>query len=72
MALPVSRYKKSYANKVLDAYIDEVEDIRYRIQKDFGDMDLENASARSHMEDCVGQMTALCDALIFEIYSQKL
>lgn len=72
MALPVFRYKKSYANKVLDAYIDEVEDIRYRIQKDFGDMDFENASARNDMEDCVRQMSALCDALIFEIYSQKL
>ncbi len=72
MGFLVQRYKKSYANKVLDAYIEEVEDIRYRIQKDFSDMDFENASARNGMEDCVRRMSALCDALIFEIYSQKL
>lgn len=67
-----ARYKKSHANKVLDAYIEEVEDVRYRIQKDFEDMDIENASARNDMEDCVQRMLAQCDSLIQEIQGQKL
>ncbi|MDE7062730.1 MAG: hypothetical protein K2O73_05750 [Lachnospiraceae bacterium] len=67
-----ARYKKSYANKVLNAYIEEVEGVRYRIQKDFEDMDFENASARNDMEDCVQRMLAQCDSLIQEIQGQKL
>lgn len=66
------RYKKSYANKVLDAYIEEAEGVRYRIQKDFADMDFENASARNDMEDCVQRMLAQCDSLIQEIQGQKI
>lgn len=66
------RYKKSYANKTLDAYIAEVEELRYRIDKDFADMDFANASARNEMEDIIRRMMAECDRLISDIRMKKI
>lgn len=66
------RYKKSYANAMLDKYIGEVEEIRYRIEKDFPDMDFANASARSEMEECIIRMLSYCDGLISDIQAHKL
>lgn len=66
------RYKKSYANKTLDAYIAEVEELRYRIDKDFTDMDFANASARNEMEDIIRRMMAECDRLISDIRMKKI
>lgn len=66
------RYKKSYANKVLDAYITEIEAVRERIRKDFLDMDFSNASARNEMEESVAAMLMECDNLISDIELQKL
>ncbi|MDE7062794.1 MAG: hypothetical protein K2O73_06080 [Lachnospiraceae bacterium] len=66
------RYKKSYANKTLDAYIAEVEELRDRIDKDFTDMDFANASARNEMEDIIRRMMAECDRLISDIRMKKI
>lgn len=66
------RYKKSYTNKTLDAYIAEVEAVRDRILKDFTDMDFENASARNEAEDCVQRMAAECDRLLYDIRTKKV
>lgn len=66
------RYKKSYARKKINAMIDEVESIREHLIKDFGDMDLENASVRHEIEEYVNAAVRGCDALAEELRRHRM
>lgn len=68
----MDRYKKSYANKLMNAYIEELEDIKRDVCKSFQDMDLANASVQNEMEKIIGHITWECDSLISAIEIRKL
>ena len=68
----MGRCCKKYLNKMLDAYQEELADISKAIQKNFEDMDFENAKTREDMELIVGNMRAACEALKSTIASQKV
>ncbi|NLK79068.1 MAG: hypothetical protein GX284_15455 [Clostridiales bacterium] len=68
----MGRCCKKYLNKMLDAYQEELADISKAIQKNFEDMDFENAKTREDMELIVGDMRAACEALKSTIESQKV
>lgn len=68
----MDRYKKSYANKLMNEYIEELEAIKRDICKNFQDMDLTNASVQNEMEEIIGYITWECDSLISAIESRKL
>lgn len=68
----MGRCCKKYLNKMLDAYQEELADISKAIQKNFEDMDFENAKTREDMELIVGDMKAAYEALKSTIASQKV
>lgn len=68
----MDRYKKSYANKLMNAYIEELEDIKRKVSRNFQDMDLTNASVQNEMEEIIDCITWECDSLISAIESRKL
>lgn len=67
-----ARYSRRYANRLLQAYIDEIEEVREKVEKDFAEKDFENASARDDMEDCVRRIRSECNYLIAQIQIQML
>ena len=68
----MGRCCKKYLNKMLDAYQEELADISKAIQKNFEDMDFENAKTREDMELIMGDMKATCEALKSTIANQKV
>lgn len=68
----MGRCCKKYLNRMLDAYVEDLEDIKNRIVKDFTDMDFENATTRTEMQDVVYQMVAHCDNIKNNIENLKV
>lgn len=68
----MDRYKKSYANKLMNAYIEELEDIKRKVQKNFQDMDLANADLQDEMQEIIDGITWECESLRSAIESRKL
>lgn len=62
-----NRYKKSYAERLVSNYIEEIERQRNSMRKNFEDMDFVNANARDEFEKIVTCMTDNCNSLINEI-----
>lgn len=56
----MGRCCKKYLNKMLDAYIEEIEDISRTLQKNFEEMDFENARTREDMQVVVDNMKSTC------------
>ena len=66
-----SRYKASYAQRLVNNYIAEIERQKASIDKNFRDMDFENADARDEFEDKKNSMINECDNLINLIKAYK-
>lgn len=54
---------RDYCNRLVSNYLDEIEKQKGKISKNFGDMDLKNASIQKDMKNVVDEMTSLCDSL---------
>ena len=68
----MGRCCKKYLNKMLDAYEEELTDISKAIQKNFEDMDFENAKTKEDMELIVEDMKTACAALKRTIANKKV
>ncbi len=68
----MDRYKKSYANKLMNAYIEELEDIKRKVQKNFQDMDLANAGLQDEMQEIIDGIIWECESLRSAIEGRKL
>lgn len=68
----MGRCCKKYLNKMLDAYEEELTDISKAIQKNFEDMDFENAKTKEDMELIIEDMKTACAALKRTIASKKV
>ena len=58
-----------YYNQLVENYIDDIEKYKYKINKNFNDMDLSNASIQRDIYMVVYEMMKKCDALIAQINS---
>lgn len=67
----MSRYTKNYAERLLDAYIEEIRDIRSRLWKQLSDMDLENADVYEDLNESVQGLQLQCDMLMWKIEEEK-
>ncbi len=68
----MGRCCKKYLNKMLNAYEEELTDISKAIQKNFEDMDFENAKTKEDMELIVEDMKTACAELKRTIASKKV
>lgn len=68
----MGRCCKKYLNKMLDAYEEELTDISKAIQKNFEDMDFENAKTKEDMELIVEDMKTACAELKRTIENKKV
>lgn len=68
----MGRCCKKYLNKMLDAYEEELTDISKAIQKNFEDMDFENAKTKEEMELIVEDMKTACAELKRTIANKKV
>lgn len=68
----MGRCCKKYLNKMLDAYEEELTDISKAIQKNFEDMDFENAKTKEDMELIIEDMKTACAALKRTIANKKV
>lgn len=68
----MGRCCKKYLNKMLDAYEEELTDISKAIQKNFEDMDFENAKTKEDMELIVEDMKTVCAELKRTIANKKV
>lgn len=68
----MGRCCKKYLNKMLDAYEEELTDISKAIQKNFEDMDFENAKTKEDMELIVEDMKTACAELKRTIANKKV
>lgn len=58
-----------YCYKLVGKYADELDNLKGKMQKNLGEMDLDNASVQTEMTDLVKDMTDLCDSLKTTIHS---
>ncbi len=68
----MGRCCKKYLNKMLNAYEEELTDISKAIQKNFEDMDFENAKTKEDMELIVEDMKTACAELKRTIANKKV
>lgn len=68
----MGRCCKKYLNKMLDAYEEELTDISKAIQKNFEDMDFENAKTKEDMELIIEDMKTACAELKRTIANKKV
>ena len=68
----MGRCCKKYLNKMLNAYEEELTDISKAIQKNFEDMDFENAKTKEDMELIVEDMKTACAELKRAIANKKV
>lgn len=63
----MGRCSRSYAQRLLDNYITNVNSQIYQIQKNFGEMDFENAKAKEEMAEIIDKMINCCNSLISDL-----
>ncbi|HEX9062319.1 MAG TPA: hypothetical protein VF941_19280 [Clostridia bacterium] len=63
------RCSATAARQLIDAYVNEIERQIKSIQKNFNDMDFENADARNEAENIINNMKSNCRSLIDELRS---
>lgn len=56
-------YGSYYCYMALGTYKDMLDELKAKIQKNYTDMDLSNASVQADIEKIVGEMTRKCDAI---------
>lgn len=62
---------KAYADKLLQKYISQVEKKRGIIERNFSEMDIENADIENELENIKNDMLNNCDKLIGELQNYK-
>ncbi len=62
---------KQYCERLVSNYLNEIESQKKMMEKNFKDMDLENASVRDDIEDLVNEMKCYCDQLKTAISDYK-
>ncbi len=65
----MGRAKKSYCNSLKNKYIENIEDCKIKIRKNFKDMDINNASIINQLADIEKDMETQCDNIIKKINS---
>lgn len=65
----MGKCKASSAQYIVNRCIGDINDVISDIQKNFNDMDFENASAREEMQDVIDNMKRHCRNLISELHS---
>ncbi|NLD48581.1 MAG: hypothetical protein GX660_15570 [Clostridiaceae bacterium] len=63
------RYSAHTAKKLIDLYVNQIETQIALVQKNFNEMDFENADARNNMEDIIKSMKSNYRDLINELRS---
>ena len=64
-------YKSSTANRIFRGYKSSLERAKYDFNKNFNQMDFENADAREEVREHVAEMIRSCDKLIEKMGSYK-
>lgn len=62
---------KAYADKLLQKYISQVEKKKSIIERNFSEMDIENADIQNEFENIKNDMISNCNKLIGELQNYK-
>ena len=65
----MDRSSASYSKKMINTYVKEIREQKKRINRNFEEMDFENADARNKFKEIVNEMTRNCDSLISKLNS---